>query len=303
MRRLAPLTCLCAAILGGPLLAPLPGQQAARALVGVRRVPTLLLDGAPGRAASAVQRPRCTLGATGGCAGSVETGRGRLDDADRRRWAPVASLLLPGLGQVVLQQDRFMAYLALEAWGVLEFANQRTEARRQQNRYRGLARDVARSLYGAKPPVGTWAYYESMEHYVESGVFDRLPGGEVDPELDVDTHNGAMWLLARQTFWTDPTIPPPASSAQFRNAMNFYLDRAVRAEYRWSWRNAQLEQDLYVRTIRRSNTSFRDARQALGLLIANHLLSSVDAFVTLRVEGLDGGSGRGLVLRGRMALP
>lgn len=196
-----------------------------------------------------------------------------------------------------------MAYLALEAWALLEFANQRTEARRQQNRYRTLARNVARSLYGVQPPVGTWPYYEAMEHYLESGVFDRIPGGDVEPEQDTETHNGSMWLLARQTFWADPAIPPPASSAEFRSAMNFYLERAIRSEYRWSWRNAQLEQDLYVRTIRRSNTSFREARQALGIVIANHLLSSVDAFVTLRVEGLEGGSGRGVVVRGRVPLP
>ncbi len=302
MRRLPTLACLCAAILVGPWLArPLWGQQAGHLGVGVQRLPAVV-NFAPGGSGVG----RCALGQAGGCAGSAGAAgvaRGRLEDADRRRWAPVASLLLPGLGQVVLRKDRFMAYVAMEAWGVLEFANQRTEARRQQNRYRGLARDVARSLYGARPPVGTWAYYESLEHYVESGVFDRLPGGEVDPELDVETHNGAMWLLARQTFWTDPTITPPGTSAQFRNAMNFYLDRAVRSEFRWSWRNAQLEQDVYVRTIRRSNTSFREARQALGLLIANHLLSSVDAFVTLRVEGLAGGSGGGLALRGRVALP
>lgn len=227
----------------------------------------------------------------------------RLEEAERRRLAPVASLILPGTGQSLLHQDRFVAYLALEAWAVLEFANQHTEARRQQTRYRNLARDVARSLFGPSRPVGDWAYYESLEHYVESGVFDRLPGGDVDPELDVQTYNGAMWQLARQTFWPDPTIPPLTSTAEYRNAINFYLNRAVRAEYRWSWRDAQLEQDIYVRTIRRSNTSFREARRALGLVIANHLLSSVDAFVTLRVEGLDGGDGRGFALVGRVPMP
>lgn len=227
----------------------------------------------------------------------------RLDEVERRRLAPVASLILPGTGQALLHQDRFVAYLALEAWAVLEFANQRTEARRQQTRFRDLARDVARSLYGPSRPVGDWAYYESMEHYVESGVFDRLPGGDVDPELDAGTYNGFMWQLARQTFWPDPSIPPLPSTAEYRNAINFYLNRAVRAEYRWSWRDAQLEQDIYVRTIRRSNTSFREARRALGLVIANHLLSSVDAFVTLRVEGLDGGDGRGFALLGRVPLP
>jgi hypothetical protein len=228
----------------------------------------------------------------------VARGDGPLSDAaERRRWAPVASLLLPGLGQELLHQDRFVAYLALEAWGVLEFANQRQEARRQQDRYRALAANVARALYGPTWPTGSGAYYESMEHYLESGVFDRVPGGDVDPDINADTYNGAMWLLARTTYWSDPNVAPSTESAEYRRAINFYLNRAVRAEYRWSWRNAQLEQDLYVRTIRRSNTAFREARNALGALLANHLLSSVDAFVTLRVEGLEGGESGGFAVR------
>jgi len=229
--------------------------------------------------------------------------RRRLAESERRRLAPLASLVLPGSGQALLHQDRFVAYLALEAWATLEFANQRTEARRQQSRFRNLARDVARSLYGDPRPVGDWAYYEAMEHSVESGVFDRVPGGDVDPELDERTYNGKMWLLARTTFWSDPTTPPLTSTAAYRNAINFYQIRAVRKEFRWSWRDAQLEQDIYVRTIRRSNTAFREARRALGLVIANHLLSSVDAFVSLRVEGLEGGDGQAFALVGRVPLP
>lgn len=226
-----------------------------------------------------------------------------LGEAERRRWAPVASLVLPGAGQALLAQDRFVAYLALEAWSVLEFANQRTEARRQRNRYQALARDVARSLYGPTHPVGTWEYYENMEKYLESGVFDRLPGGEVDPDLDERTFNGFIWLQARATFWVDPSVAPPQASAEYRRAMNFYLDRAVRPEYRWSWRNAQLEQDLYIRTIRRSNMSGRAARAALGIALANHLLAAVDAVITLRVEGLEGGDGRGIAVRGSVPIP
>jgi hypothetical protein len=241
-------------------------------------------------------------GGTGVASSRTDDGRFGVNAPERRRWAPVASLILPGSGQALLAQDRFVAYLAVEAWAALEFANQSTEARRQRNRYRELARDVARSLYGPTFPVGTWAYYEAMEHYVESGVFDRLPGGEVDPDLNSDTYNGAMWLLARTTYWSDPNVPPAADSPAYRRAMNFYLDRAVRPEYRWSWRNAQLEQDLYIRTIRRRNTSFREARAALGIVLANHLLSAVDAFVTLRVEGLEGGGGRGLALRGTLPI-
>lgn len=235
--------------------------------------------------------------------GARLSGGAPLGEAERRRWAPVASFILPGAGQALLHQDRFVAYLALEAWSVLEFANQRTEARRQRNRYRTLARDVARSLYGPTHPVGTWEYYENMEKYLESGVFDRLPGGEVDPDLDESTYNGLTWLRARTTYWVDPTVAPPIGSAEYRRAMNFYLDRAVRPEYRWSWRNAQLEQDLYIRTIRRSNMSGREARAALGVALANHLLSAVDAVITLRVEGLEGGDGRGFAVRGSLPIP
>lgn len=257
-----------------------------------------------GTAREAAWSPATALDA--GVAPRAEVVRGddrwpHLSEAERRRWAPVVSLFLPGSGQALLRQDRFIAYLALEAWAVLEVANQRTEARRQQNRYRALARDVARALYGPSYPVGTWAYYESMEHYLESGVFDRLPGGEVDPDINPDTYNGAMWLLARTTYWSDANVPPLPDSPEYRRALNFYLDRAVRPEYRWSWRSAQLEQDLYIRTIRRSNTSFRQARAALGIVLANHVLSAVDAFVTLRVEGLDGGAS-GFALRGSFPL-
>lgn len=298
MRRLVARVGLGGALTcAGVMAEVLPAQHTAAARVGASGV------GASGVGVSGVGVSGVSVSGVGAPGVGVFGVGGRLTEGDRRRWAPVASLLMPGSGQVLLRQDRFMAYLAVEAWAMVEFANLRTEARRQQSRYRGLARDVARSLYGARPPVGTWPYYEAMEKYVESGVFDRLPGGEVDPELDVETHNGAMWLLARQNFWSDPDVPPLPTTAKFRNAMNFYLDRAIRAEYRWSWRNAQLEQDLYVRTIRRYNSSLSEARQALGVVIANHLLSGVDAFVTLRVEGLDGGSTRGFAVRGSLPLP
>ena len=100
--------------------------------------------------------------AEGQRASQLRVGAGGASEVERRRWAPVASLIVPGTGQVLLRQDRFMAYVALEAWSILEFANQRTEGRRQQNRYRSLARDVSRAVYGPPYPVGQWAYYESM---------------------------------------------------------------------------------------------------------------------------------------------
>ena len=199
-------------------------------------------------------------------------------------WAPVASAALPGSGQALLSQDRFVGYLAIEAYGWLQYAADSREGRRQRRAYRELARKVARAYFGPNRPDGDFEYYERMEHFVESGVYDRMPGGELEPELDATTYNGAQWLLARQTFWAEPDIPPDPASAEYRRAIEFYWRRAVRPEFRWTWRNAQLEQDLFGRTIARSNTAFRNSVEDLGLIIANHALSTVDAYVALRLR-------------------
>lgn len=199
-------------------------------------------------------------------------------------WTPVASAAVPGAGQALLSQDRFIGYLAIEAYGWLQYAADSREGWRQQRAYRELARKVARAYFGPNPPDGDFEYYERMEHFVESGVYDLLPGGKLEPETDTTTFNGAQWLLARQTFWTDPDTPPDPSASAYRGALEFYERRAIRPEYRWSWRNAQLEQDLFGRTIARSNAAFRNSVEDLGLIIANHALSTVDAYVTLRLR-------------------
>jgi hypothetical protein len=191
----------------------------------------------------------------------------------------------------MLGQNRWLAYLALEGYAILEYLDQRNEQTRERNRFESLAAGVARSIYPGNLPVGSWAYYESMEHYIESGVYDLNPGGTFTPEVDVTTYNGASWLLARQTYWSDPNVQPDPSSAEYRKAFAFYTARAVQPQFRWSWRNAQLEQDVYIQTIHRANQAARDARLELGILLANHLLSMVDAYVTMRVHGGLGAGG------------
>jgi hypothetical protein len=204
---------------------------------------------------------------------------------DTSWWVPLASAIVPGTGQAILGQNRFIAYLAVEAFAVLGYFNQHNEAIRGRDQYRAQANEVARALFPGNKPVGPWSYYESMEHYLESGVFDQFPGGVFTPESDETTFNGDMWRLARETYWRDPNVQPDKNSQEYRNAIGFYIARAVQPEYRWSWRNAQLEQDLYRRTILRTNQAYRDANLQIGFLIANHILSAVDAFVTIRLRG------------------
>lgn len=196
----------------------------------------------------------------------------------------MASALVPGSGQAILGQDRFVAYLAIETFALIRYSADLREGRRQRRAYRELARDVARAYFSASRPDGDFEYYERMQHWVESGVYDMEPGGELQPERDATTFNGDAWLLARQTYWADPEAPPPVDSPAYQSAIEFYERRAIRPDYRWSWRNAQLEQDLFARSISSSNAAFRRSVQDLGIIIANHALSTVDAYVTLRLR-------------------
>ena len=205
-------------------------------------------------------------------------------------WSVLASAVVPGSGQALLKQDRFVAYLAIEAYAWARYTADAREGRRARASYRELASEVARRQFGGSRPNGDFDYYEKMEKFAQRGAFDATPGGDLDPEPDSTTANGAIWLLARQTFWTDPTTPPPKSSQEYSNAATFYRDRAIKPEFQWSWANARLEYAEYRRTIRRSNNAYRTSLQDLGLVIANHALSTVDAFVTVRLRRhVDGG--------------
>ena len=195
----------------------------------------------------------------------------------------------------MLGQDRALAYLAVEGYGWLRYASDVRDGQRQRNGYRILAARVARAYLSDERPVGDFEYYERMENYVESGVFDTSPEEGLQPETNPESFNGFIWLRARTTYWEDPATPPPPASQQYFAALEYYSDRAIQPEFRWSWRNAQLEQDLFRRTIERSNDAFRRSIQDLGVIIANHALSTVDAYVTVRIRhARQGESGAGV---------
>ena len=200
-------------------------------------------------------------------------------------WAPAASAALPGAGQAQLGQDRFVGYLAMEGFLWLRYLTDRREGIRQRNAYREVALEVSRAPYGGTKPTGDFEYYERMEHWIASGVFDADPMSPgLDPETDTTTFNGAMWLLARRTYWTRPDTPPAVGSPAYLAALSFYEQSAVRPAFEWSWRGSRLEQDIYRRHIKDSNDAFRHAISDVGIVIANHVLSTVDAYISLRLR-------------------
>lgn len=226
----------------------------------------------------------------------------KKDTARATPWSVLASAIVPGTGQAWLGQDRFVAYLAVEAYAWARYIADAREGRQARASYRDLASEVARRPFSPTRPVGGWDYYERMEHFAASGAYDATPGGELDPEPDTTTANGATWLLARQTYWSNPEVAPPRGSDEYKFAEEFYRERAVRPEYRWSWSNAQLEYAEFRRTIRRSNNAYRNSLEDLGLVIANHALSTVDAFITVRLRSQVDGDSKRYELTGSLPL-
>jgi hypothetical protein len=119
------------------------------------------------------------------------------------------SALIPGAGQRVLGQDRWVAYLAGEVWAWAQYLERRREGRNLQDRYRDLAWLVARRVSSGPRVDGNFEYYESMTNFQASGAYDIDPDElGVQPELDPETFNGSMWALARQIFSRSGTIFP-----------------------------------------------------------------------------------------------
>jgi len=205
--------------------------------------------------------------------------------------APLASLLIPGLGQARLHQGRAAAYLAIEGFLLLQYGKDLGEAHRNERDYRSIARTIARRGFAAAPPDTIWQYYEKLSKYIESGAYSMATSGAVVPETDTTTYNGAQWDLARRQFGVS-TDPGDVGSPAYLRALDMYQQRAVQQPYRWSWRNAQLEKDIYVQTIARTNDAYRRATLEISAVIANHLLSAIDAFAVVRLSQLPGGTTR-----------
>ena len=56
--------------------------------------------------------------------------------------------------------------------------------------------------------------------------------------------------------------------------------------FQWSWRDHSLEHEVFRETIRRSDDGFRRAQNQVGLLLANHVVSAVDALISSRLAAV-----------------
>lgn len=195
------------------------------------------------------------------------------------------SAVLPGTGQRMLGQDRWVAYLAAEAWAWAQYLARRREGHNLQDRYRDLAWLVARRVSSGPRVDGGFEYYEALTQFQASGAYDIDPDGlGIQPEENPETFNGSIWELAREIFFLDePGTPIDVESEQYKRALQYYLSRAYSPVFAWNWSSSTLQQEEFARLIRSSDENLRRGTTMVGVIIANHLVSAVDALVSGRL--------------------
>ena len=194
------------------------------------------------------------------------------------------SALVPGLGQRKLGKGRWLAYLAVEGATWIAFGQARWSATDRRDQYRDLAWDVGRTFNGPRVD-GDFPYYEAMEKFEVSGAFDTDPAAPgVQPQMDPSTFNGRAWSLATEIHFPPGANPLPGDP-EYAAALADYQVRAYDEPFEWSWAGQSTAWTDYMDLIESSDGSFRRASQFLGIVVANHLISGIDAFLTSRIQG------------------
>jgi hypothetical protein len=191
------------------------------------------------------------------------------------------SLVVPGAGQHTLGQNRKWLYAAVELAGWLAFFERRSAGGDLRGRYRDYAWQEGRIQSGARVD-GDFDYYETLSHWTASGSFDSdglLQG--IQPEMDPTTYNGSIWALASQIYLPGGG-PLPETDPAYQAALAYYVGRAYGAAFLWDWSATVGGRDRLADLIEETDDRFRQATTALGIVIANHLVSAVDAFLSAR---------------------
>lgn len=195
------------------------------------------------------------------------------------------SLAVPGVGQHALGQRRKWAYAALELAGWAVFLERRSAGREYRRRYRDYAWDYGRIQSGPRVD-GDFEYYETLSKWTASGAFDSdasLAG--IQPEMDTSTYNGSIWSLARQIYLPGGG-PVPETDPTYQSALAYYTLRAYGQQFLWDWSTVPGGKGELASLILATDDRFRQATTAVGVVIANHLISAGDAFLSSRGRSL-----------------
>lgn len=217
----------------------------------------------------------------------------RLDDALPVLQAPnggpgpaasfLASLIAPGSSQWMHGQRRTYLYLGLELAGWIGFFQGRYQGADYRSAYRDVALTHAALESDPDGFTGGFGFYETLGQWTTSGQWDAEPATEgLQPETDPETYNGNIWSLASDLYLSGEGSGSDPDAMQM--ALLYYRERAYSPEQSWDWSGNSAQLDRYRDLIERSDDSFRRATVILGAVVANHLLSAVDAFLSTRIS-------------------
>jgi hypothetical protein len=202
--------------------------------------------------------------------------------------AALESAVVPGAGQYRLGLSRWVPYLAAEAFGWVQYRSHRARSRDLELEFRELAWRVARRVsVGGVRDTADWEYWEHLGAVHASGRFDDDPVAPgTQPETDPTTYNGQQWENARR--FIPSGVPALPGAPGYAEALREYERTAIPTAFAWDWAGNLLERRLYNERIRQRDEESRTAQRALGFILANHVASAVDAFVSARLRRLAG---------------
>ena len=193
------------------------------------------------------------------------------------------SLLVPGSGQAAMGLRRWLVYGVVEVALVAGYLDRRAAADRFRDHYRDVAWEAARVHEpGAARRDGSWGYYEAMSQYLTSGAFDRDPRmAGLQPETDPATYNGQVWELAAGMYLPGGSGEP--GTPAWERALAYYRERAAGPDFLWSWAGSLPELERFRHWIGRSDEAARWTTRVGGLVLANHIVSAIDALLAARL--------------------
>ena len=190
------------------------------------------------------------------------------------------SLALPGWGQHEQGKNRkwFFAVLEVAAWAF--FWEREAAGARLRDRYRDFAWAEAR-FHSVARADADFDYYETLTKWTRSGAFDANPARSgVQPETDGTSFNGSIWELAVNMFLASGGSGE--GDPDHVRALEFYKERAYGPGFLWDWSGLPDGQQRLAGLISESDDRFRQATTMIGVVIANHVISAVDAFLVAR---------------------
>ncbi|OGF97535.1 MAG: hypothetical protein A2Z06_04860 [Candidatus Glassbacteria bacterium RBG_16_58_8] len=220
------------------------------------------------------------------------------------RYKPILlSGLLPGSGQLYQGQNRGYLYLAAEVASIAGWVVFRNQGGDAEEEYIDYAWINARENISTRNIRGDDEYYEHLARWTLSGQFDTDNNYDlnepftIDPWTEFESWNGEQWRIATINYF-DPdstgayTIGTRADSLA---ALQYYSGRAYQSDFYWDWTkentvlNYRAVQNQYLDLRSESNQAYQRATLSLIVLMANHAVSVVDAFISAKIELPAGG--------------